>query len=244
MKKSVSEGNVLCCLYVPPILLLHFISENSKTMGIELVETSASIKHSRMIAFIAVTFGFVALLLACIGVGTPNWEVYYYGTSYIQTDQQATKKGSANFFYACSFASNGSLENCYQRSDNLSNYQVVSTDMNSRLQRAAGLSIVGIVFILFGSLATLVIALRKLPMWVNLLAPALFFVAGLFMLASLAEGARVLHYNGYSANLYETAHLLVIFALLLSGLASGRIHFWRSFPNTAAVPATDKQVKD
>ena len=210
---------------------------------VELVETPAGAKISRTLAFVAMAFGFVALILACVGVGTPHWETYY-GTSYIQTDQQATKKGSANFFYACSTSSDGSPQNCSSRSSSLTNYRNVTTDMNSHLQTAAGLSIVGIIFILFGAVATLIIALRTLPTWINLIAPLLFFLACLFMLAGLAEGAHVLHYNGYSANLYETAHLLTIFGLFMSGLAAGRIHFWRSIAGTTTAVALDKKIND
>jgi hypothetical protein len=63
--------------------------------------------------------------------------------------------------------------------------------------------------------------------WVTLIPPAFFFLACLFMLAGMAEGARYLLYNDYSANLYQTGHLLTMFSLFLSAFAAGRIHFSR-----------------
>ncbi len=60
--------------------------------------------------------------------------------------------------------------------------------------------------------------------WIYLIGPICLFIACLFMLAGMAEGAYVLYYNDYSANLYPTAHLLTIFSFLMSCIASGRLH--------------------
>ena len=49
----------------------------------------------------------------------------------------------------------------------------------------------------------------KLPRhWMYLLGPVCLFIACLFMLAGMAQGAYVLYYNDYAANLYQTGHLL------------------------------------
>ena len=42
------------------------------------------------------------------------------------------------------------------------------------------------------------------------------------MLAALAEGSRTILYNGYSAKLYQAAHVISIFSLLSSAYASGK----------------------
>ena len=101
------------------------------------------------------------------------------------------------------------------------------SDYNGRIQNAAALCIVGIVFLFFGTVATLIMALDYLPVWVNILPPTLLFLACLFMLAGMAEGARYLIYNDYSANLYQAGHLLAMLALFLSAFAGGRINFSR-----------------
>ena len=49
----------------------------------------------------------------------------------------------------------------------------------------------------------------------------MLFVTCLFMLAGLAEGTRVLLYNGYAASVYQRAHLLTTFSLLISALVGG-----------------------
>jgi hypothetical protein len=91
----------------------------------------------------------VALLLACVGIGTPNWQSYKYvinGTTYTNS--------TANFFYACFNPGNQNSLNCQSRSpgsDARSFYPIDSnqntTDFNNRLNNAAGLSIAGLVLI-------------------------------------------------------------------------------------------------
>lgn len=183
---------------------------------------------SQKIAFIAVVFGVIALILVCVGIGTPKWELTYTDTG-LGTYALAT---TANFFYTCSFT-NGTFNNCTSRTNNLTNYPGYSsaypwqTDYNLRMQNAAGLCVVGIVFVAFGIIMTVIMALIPLSILVNLLAPILFFLACLFMLAGMAEGSRYLLYNGYSANLYQSGHLFTILALFFSTFAAGRIHFFR-----------------
>ena len=183
---------------------------------------------SRTIAFIAVAFAGLALLLVCVGIGTPKWESQYTDTG-LGTYALA---GTANFFYTCSFT-NGSYNNCTSRTSSLTNYPRYSsiypwmTDYNLRMQNAAGLCIVAILILVFGLIMTLIMALIPLSKWWNLLPPILLFLACLLMLAGLAEGARYLLYNGYSGDLYQAGFLFTILALCFSTLAAGRIHFFR-----------------
>ena len=182
---------------------------------------------SQKIAYAAVLFGFIALVLACVGIATPKWQ-----TSYTLSNLTYTEAGHANFFYACG-SSSGQVINCVNRNGSLINYPGYSSlntrmgDYFQRMQNAGALCIVGIIFLFFGTLATLIMALIYFQTWVNLLPPTLLFLACLFMLAGMAEGSRYLLYNDYSSNLYQTAHLLTMLAMLLSALAAGRIHFSR-----------------
>ncbi|CAF1688039.1 unnamed protein product [Adineta ricciae] len=94
------------------------------------------------------------------------------------------------------------------------------------MRNASGLGIVGIIFIAFGIVATILMALGIFSEWfLNFIPGVLFFLASLFMLAGIAEGSRYLTYNAYSANLYEAGHLFTILALFLSSLAGGRIAY-------------------
>jgi hypothetical protein len=182
----------------------------------------------RLIAFISSAFGLVAIILVCVGIGTPNWESSYTNAG----GQTYSLIGSANFFYTCVF-NNGTFNNCTNRAVNLTGYPRYSsslawmTDYNIRMQNAAGLCIVGILFLAFGTVATLLMGLIPLSTWINLLPPALLFLACLFMLAGMAEGARYLLYNDYSANLYQAGHLFTMLAAFLSSLAAGSIHHSR-----------------
>ncbi|CAF1075977.1 unnamed protein product [Rotaria sordida] len=184
---------------------------------------------SQMIASIAVVFGVIALILACVGIGTPRWYSAFVSTG---TGTYA-KTNSANFFYTCDVSTSGVTNNCTNRDSSLYGYPGYSssnawmTDYNQRMQNAGSLCIVGILFLTFGIVATLIMALRYFSAWATSIPPALFFLACLFMLAGMAEGARYLLYNDYSANLYQTAHLLTMFALALTAFAAGRVHFSR-----------------
>ena len=186
-------------------------------------------RRSQIIAFIAVGFGIAALVLVCVGIGTPRWysEYYSYGNgTYVKTN-------SVNFFYTCGVFTNGTTNNCTNRESSLYLYPGYSTanpwmtDYYQRMQNAGALCIVGIIFLALGTLATLIMAFIFFPTWASPIPPALLFLACLFMLAGMAEGSRYLIYNDYSANLYQTGHLLTMFTLLLSSFAAGRIHFSR-----------------
>ena len=184
---------------------------------------------SQKICFIAVAFGVIALILTCVGVGTPNWDAQYFST----TGGGYAKLVTTNFFYACVFDTNGGLQNCTNRGSSLYGYRgYVSSnpwmsDYYQRMQNAGALCIVGIILLFLGTLATLLMAIMFFQTWVTLIAPILLFLACLFMLAGMAEGARYLQYNDYSAILYQAGHLLTMFTLMLSAFAAGRIHFSR-----------------
>lgn len=179
------------------------------------------------IAFIITStiFGAIALLLACVGIGTPNWQ-----STRVTLNGQTNLLSTANFFYACRFTANGTLRSCDQRSSNrdINQYYPIDalgnqTEWNQHLDAAAGLCIVGIIFIFLGTLTTVLMICAGIAGWIYFIGPICLFLATLFMLAGMAEGAYVLYYNDYSANLYQTAHLLTIFSFLISSIAAGRI---------------------
>jgi hypothetical protein len=116
---------------------------------------------------------------------------------------------------------------CLERSSNRNIFQYYpidaegnQTEWNQYLDTAAGLSIIGIIFIFFGIITTAVMIVRLPIQWIYLLGPMFLFLASLFMLAGMAQGAYVLYYNDYSANLYQTAHLITIFSFLISCIES------------------------
>lgn len=174
---------------------------------------------------ISVVTGSIALLLACVGIGTPNWQ-----STNIDINGQIRTVSTANFFYACRSYANGTSMGCTHRSSNrdINQYYPIDarwnqTEWNRHLDSAAGLCIVGIIFLFFGTVGTLLMICTD---WINLIyfiGPIGFFLASLFMLAGMAEGAYVFYYNDYSANLYQTAHLLAIFSFLISCIAAGRL---------------------
>ncbi|CAF1346761.1 unnamed protein product, partial [Didymodactylos carnosus] len=128
---------------------------------------------SRNVAIIATIFGAIALVLACVGVGTPNWQV-----TYTDPPNNTNVGSTTNFFYTCIININ-----C------LNNNQLNTTsDYYNRLRNSAGLSIVGILFLAFGTIMTLVMALTNFY-YSHLSGPILLFLAALFMMAALAEGA-------------------------------------------------------
>lgn len=185
-------------------------------------------KTSRILSLGTVAVGAIALLLACVGIGTPNWQTLYTLST---TTNQLRISATNNFFYACVFADNNNVT-CYNRNASLTGYAnngfsnsftyTNSNDTNTRLQNAGGLCIVGIGFLAFGVIAALVLAFAAVTAWFNLIPTALLFLACLFMLAGLAEGARTLLYNDYAANLYEAAHLLTMLSFGLSAIVAGR----------------------
>jgi hypothetical protein len=197
---------------------------------------------NQILVILSVIFGAIALTLASIGIGTSNWQV----TTLTKTTGETIAVSAANFFYACRYDIAGEIINCADRdnnnNDNIAGYFAIigignQSNYNFHLNIAAGFSILGIVFIFFGTIATIFMFIGDRAEWIFPVAPSLFFVACLAMLTGLAEGSRVLLYNGYSANLYETAHVLTIFSFLISSLVGGRLF---DHPHK---PKTSKRVK-
>ena len=183
---------------------------------------------SKIMGIAAAVFCFVALILTCVGVGTIQW--YINGNAnYVTT--------AVNYFSYCTYdATTGNQYNCSQRTayahplcDIVYPITTVATsnsDCHNRMRNAPALTIVGIILLAFGMILTLLMAFGILSEWfLNLIHGILLFLASLFMLAGLAEGARYMAYNGYSASLFETGHLLTILSLFLSSFAGGRIAF-------------------
>ncbi|CAF1044620.1 unnamed protein product [Adineta ricciae] len=175
---------------------------------------------------ISVIFGAIALVLSCVGIGTPNWQ-----TTYAILNGQTQPVRTANFFYSCVFYPNGTRIGCTSRvSDrNIGQYYPIDargnqTEWNQHLDNAAGLCIVGIIFIFFGTVATLLMLPANWGLWIYWIGPTCYFLACLFMLAGMSEGAYVLYYNDYAANLYQTGHLLTIFSFAMSSVAAGHLY--------------------
>jgi hypothetical protein len=184
--------------------------------------------RNQVLISISVIFGAIALALACIGIGTANWQTTQGNT----TSGQSYISSTANFFYACNYTTTGDVVNCASRtinSDiqqyylNISNKTGSQAAWSTHLNTAAGFYIIVIIFILIVTITTLFMFIGDRAEWIFLVAPSYLFLACLFMLAGLAEGSRILLYNGYSANLYETAHLLTIFSFLISSIVAGRL---------------------
>ena len=191
-----------------------------------------------LLIVISVVSGGIAIALACIGIDTSNWQT----TETTATNGRTYTNSTANFFYACILNSTGDVIGCDPRSKNtnLQQYYAISaagnqSDWNHHLNAAAGLSILGILFSVFGTLATILMLVGQSLPWILLVAPSILFFACLFMLAGLAEGARVLLYNGYAAHLNETTHLLTIFSFLISALARGFL-----FDSPRVPPSSEK----
>ncbi|UJR14616.1 hypothetical protein I4U23_001610 [Adineta vaga] len=183
---------------------------------------------SQKILILTCILGILALLFVCVGIGTPKWESSYINTS----GGSYTLSTTASFFYTCHFT-NGIFNNCTSRTENLTDYPRYSTssrwmrDYNVRIQNAAALCTVAILFLAFALVATVILIFHPSFAWINLASPILFFVACLFMTAGMAEGSRYLLFNDYSANLYQTGHVLNILSLFSSAFATGRIHYFR-----------------
>ncbi|UJR32756.1 hypothetical protein I4U23_020215 [Adineta vaga] len=150
---------------------------------------------------ISVIFGAIALVLSCVGIGTPHWQ-----TTQVTINGQTRSFGrNINQYYPIDAAGN-------------------QTEWNKHLDSAAGLCIVGIIFILFGTITTLLMIPSDWAVWIYLVGPICYFLACLFMLGGMSEGAYVLYYNDYAANLYQTGHLLTIFSFVMSCLAAGHLY--------------------
>lgn len=186
--------------------------------------------HQKKSCIVAIIFSVVSLIFLCVGIGTSAWHIDYDLTG-------ITPQWYTNYFYTC-YAVNGTCWNNQYLASSVVNYYsqpitsstAVSTDYYTRLRNAAGLGIVGILFVLFGLITTIFLLMpsRQFKAFggrLNILAGILLAVAALFQRAALSEGQRQLSYNGYSASLYDTGHALTIFIMSICGFVAGRIHF-------------------
>ena len=90
---------------------------------------NSSYKRSDLVLIsITVIFGAIALILACTGVSTSNWQVTLANTS----SGQMYIANTANFFYACRLNSVGEVLSCEQRSknSNILSYYIITTKGN------------------------------------------------------------------------------------------------------------------
>ena len=187
---------------------------------------------SRIFAGIAAAVGIISILLAAIGLATPEWQ-----TTYTHTGGNTQITTTSNFFYACTYTS-GTLNQCFNRNESFTGYPGATAyvagiysrdnDTNTRFNSASALTIVGIGLTAGGVVSTLLlICLSKFAILI-FLAPVVYLLGTLFMLVGLAEGARVLVYNGYSANLYEVGHMMSIFGFGMCCIAATRFHTLKS----------------
>lgn len=184
---------------------------------------------TRILGGISVAFGAIALALACIGIGTPNW---YVGYSIDNSSGNSYQSSSANFFYSCDYFFGGSTNKCVGREGGIHFYPTFAGvpwyyEYSNRIRDAGALCIVGIAFLAMGIVLTLVIIVVFVPIWLYFTPPVAMFLACLFMVVGMAEGARFFIYNGYSVILFETALVLTIFSLLFSAFTAGRIQLAR-----------------
>ncbi|CAF0907668.1 unnamed protein product [Rotaria sordida] len=167
-------------------------------------------------AYIAVSLGLIAFILACIGIGTPSWQI-----TYRDAPNNTSPSTTTNFYYVCYTSNSSCTSNTY------------TADSYIHLRQASGLAIVGILFLFAGTFGTLLVGLRSSDVTLSVkgsrrhdlhifLGPLCLFIGTITMLAALSEGSQTIMYNGYSANLYQAAHVFAIFALVGSAHASGR----------------------
>ncbi|CAF3928909.1 unnamed protein product [Rotaria sp. Silwood1] len=157
--------------------------------------------HDKKLCVSTIIFSAIGLLLLCVGAGTRSWYVEYdsTGLTAICSDQQPITRSAG-----------------------------ISTDSYLRLRHAAALSILGILFVAFGLIASVFLMLPsgKIKIFngrLNILTAFLLAVAALFQRAGLSEGTRGLNHNGYSGDLYHTGHALTIAAIPLCAFVTGRI---------------------
>ncbi len=166
--------------------------------------------------YTAVVLSLIAIILACIAVGTPSWQILYS-----DAPNNTVALTTTSYYYMC-----------YAINATCTNYGY-SSESYLHLRQASGLAIVGILFVAFGAIATYILVIHSFDDSSNIKdnrhrdleifsGPFLLFIGTITMLAALAEGSRSILYNGYSANLYQTAHVISIFALLASAYVSGR----------------------
>ncbi|UJR14615.1 hypothetical protein I4U23_001609 [Adineta vaga] len=162
---------------------------------------------SRVLTIVGSFFTITALALTIVGTATQYW---YFDQS---------SDGSTlhyNFFTECS----GNLLNGTSRCIDMQR----STTLGLGTQHAAGLLVTALCLLGLGMIVTLTMNFIRLSGIIAFIAPIFLFLAALFMVAAFAQGSRVTTYNGYSANLTQTGHLLTIFSMGLVAFIGSRLH--------------------
>lgn len=162
---------------------------------------------SRILIVFASFFSIAALALSIVGIATPYW---YY-----------------------SLAANGNTFNYNlftQCNSSISSGASVCTDIARQTSfgvatlYAAAFLVVAICLLGCAVLVLLLMNCVQITGLLVFIPPILLFVSALFMVATFAEGSRVALYNGYSAILVQTSHVLTIFSMGITALAGGRLH--------------------
>ena len=162
---------------------------------------------SRILILLTSFFAIAALSLSIVGIATYSW----YSSEYIDGTRE-----NYNLFTICNgFSSNGSSTCTDIRRD---------TDFGRITRNASALLVVGICLLGCAMILALIMNFIRLTGILLFIPPIVFFLASLFILACLAEAARVTKFNSYSAYLVETSLMSTIFSFGLSAFASGRLH--------------------
>ncbi|CAF1025602.1 unnamed protein product [Didymodactylos carnosus] len=192
----------------------------------------------RRFGITSVVCGVISLVFCSVGIALPTW--------YVARDQNNEILSTANYFYTC-FIENGtsmcasyssyrcvSIVNdesgpgCENPHYSLIEYgspvsHVPMGDIQ-RLRSAAGLSIMGIIFIFFAVLLTLLMSIILIHQLFTFIPPLAFFLAGLSLMAALADGSGALKCSETGFILFVTGILLTWLALLFSAFTAGRLH--------------------
>jgi hypothetical protein len=178
-------------------------------MAIDIDQSSFKLMDplSRLVLFIAGLVTIVALVLSIVGTATYSW--YYNQDSFGNTV-------SYNFFTMCQGNLLNSTSTCIDMPR--------QTTMGISTQNAGALLVFALGLLGLAMLITLAMNFVQLTGILAFIAPIVHFFAALFMLASMAEGSRVLQYNNYSAHLVQTGHILTILSMGLTAFAGARLH--------------------
>lgn len=162
---------------------------------------------SRILILLTSFFAIAALSLSIVGIATYSW---YSSASADGTTQ------NYNLFVVCNGNSRNGSSICTEISR--------GTDFGRITRNASAFLVVGICLLGCAMLLILAMNFIRLSGILLFIAPIIFFLASLFILACLAEAARATQFNSYSAYLVETSLMSTIFCLGLSAFASGRLH--------------------
>lgn len=162
---------------------------------------------SRILILLASFFTIAALALCIVGITTFFW---------FSSKDANGNTVNYNLFTICNGNSRNGSSNCGEIARN--------TDFGHITRNASALLVVGICLLGCGMIIILAMNFVRFTGVLVFIAPLLLFLASLFILACLAEAARVTMFNSYSSYLVETGHMATIFALGLIAFASGRLH--------------------